>query len=190
MPGSAGVVLEPTRGADKEASLPRSTGCRPAARPRAVKASVRPTHLAKQNFDQSGVNRVILATDGDFNVGITDPNAARGLRRREARERRVSLSVLGFGGGNLQRPLMQKLAQAGNGTAAYIDTRERGAQGAGGRDVLDALHDRQRREDPGRVQSRARRRVPPHRLRDAAAATRPTSTTTRSTPAMSAPATR
>jgi Ca-activated chloride channel homolog len=77
--------------------------------------------LAAQNFDAKGVNRVILATDGDFNVGITDQGELKGFVERE-RGKGVFLSVLGFGMGNYNDALMQTLAQNGNGTAAYIDT--------------------------------------------------------------------
>lgn len=67
------------------------------------------------------VNRILLATDGDFNVGIDDP---RGLEAYIAKKRETGtyLSILGFGRGNLDDATMQALAQAGNGTAAYIDT--------------------------------------------------------------------
>ncbi len=67
------------------------------------------------------VNRVILATDGDFNVGITDRDELKGFIERE-RETGIFLSVLGFGMGNYNDALMQTLAQNGNGIAAYIDT--------------------------------------------------------------------
>jgi Ca-activated chloride channel family protein len=77
--------------------------------------------LAERNLDPEGVNRVILATDGDFNVGITDPNELKGFVERE-RGKGVFLSVLGFGMGNYNDALMQTLAQNGNGNAAYIDT--------------------------------------------------------------------
>jgi Ca-activated chloride channel family protein len=63
----------------------------------------------------------MLATDGDFNVGITDPNELKGFVERE-RGKGVFLSVLGFGMGNYNDALMQTLAQNGNGAAAYIDT--------------------------------------------------------------------
>ena len=77
--------------------------------------------LAEANLDANGVNRVILATDGDFNVGITDQDELKGYIERE-RDKGVFLSVLGFGMGNYNDALMQTLAQNGNGTAAYIDT--------------------------------------------------------------------
>jgi Ca-activated chloride channel family protein len=77
--------------------------------------------LAERNFDQGAVNRVILATDGDFNVGITDPEALEDFVARK-RETGIYLSVLGFGTGNINDDLWQKLAQNGNGNAAYIDS--------------------------------------------------------------------
>jgi Ca-activated chloride channel family protein len=77
--------------------------------------------LAERNFDAESVNRVILATDGDFNVGITNPEELKGYVERQ-RGKGVFLSVLGFGMGNYNDALMQTLAQNGNGNAAYIDT--------------------------------------------------------------------
>jgi Ca-activated chloride channel family protein len=77
--------------------------------------------LAQRNLDPKGVNRVILATDGDFNVGITNQDELKGFVERE-RDKGVFLSVLGFGMGNYNDALMQTLAQNGNGAAAYIDT--------------------------------------------------------------------
>ncbi|WP_296420844.1 vWA domain-containing protein [Pseudooctadecabacter sp.] len=77
--------------------------------------------LVDQMTDVGDVSRVILATDGDFNVGLSDP---RGLERfvADKRDSGTYLSVLGFGRGNLQDTTLQSLAQNGNGTAAYIDT--------------------------------------------------------------------
>jgi Ca-activated chloride channel family protein len=77
--------------------------------------------LAEKSFRKDGVNRILLATDGDFNVGITDRNELKGFVERE-REKGVYLSVLGFGEGNYRDEMAQTLAQNGNGVAAYIDT--------------------------------------------------------------------
>jgi Ca-activated chloride channel family protein len=85
------------------------------------RASVRLTRSPSSNLDPNGVNRVVLATDGDFNVGITDQNELKGYIERQ-RGKGVFLSVLGFGMGNYNDALMQTLAQNGNGAAAYIDT--------------------------------------------------------------------
>lgn len=76
--------------------------------------------LAEGHFDPDGVNRVILASDGDFNIGITDPAQLEDYIERQ-RETGVYLTVLGYGTGNLNDAMMQRLAQAGNGVAAYID---------------------------------------------------------------------
>lgn len=76
---------------------------------------------ATENFIQGGVNRVILATDGDFNVGITDQNSLVHLIEQKAKTG-VFLSVLGFGMGNLKDATLEKLADKGNGNYAYIDT--------------------------------------------------------------------
>jgi Ca-activated chloride channel family protein len=77
--------------------------------------------VAEQNFIRGGVNRVILATDGDFNVGVTGDESLVSLIE-EKRQRGVSLSVLGFGTGNLNDSMMEKLADKGNGNYAYIDS--------------------------------------------------------------------
>lgn len=77
--------------------------------------------VAETNMDPEALNRVILATDGDFNVGIRDPQVLKDFVARK-RNQNIYLSVLGFGRGNYNDDLMQKLAQNGNGNAAYIDT--------------------------------------------------------------------
>jgi Ca-activated chloride channel family protein len=77
--------------------------------------------VAQDNFIGGGTNRVILATDGDFNVGVTgDDELVRLIE--EKRRGGVFLSVLGFGAGNLNDSMMEKLADKGNGNYAYIDT--------------------------------------------------------------------
>ena len=77
--------------------------------------------VAQRNFDPRAVNRVILMTDGDFNVGVADPAKLTDFVV-EKRRTGVYLSVYGFGGGNYNDTLMQALAQNGNGTAGFIDT--------------------------------------------------------------------
>ena len=119
--GSAGVVLAPTPVAERStilASLERLRAGGSTAGAEGIRTAYR---LAGQHFVEDGVNRVILATDGDFNVGITDPDALEDyIARRRSSE--VSLSVLGFGMGNYNDELMQRLAQSGDGNAAYIDS--------------------------------------------------------------------
>jgi Ca-activated chloride channel family protein len=76
---------------------------------------------AVDNFIEGGVNRVILATDGDFNVGVTNQSELIGLIEEKAKSG-VFLSVLGFGMGNYKDSTLEKLADKGNGNYAYIDT--------------------------------------------------------------------
>ena len=77
--------------------------------------------VAEQNFDAKAVNRIILGTDGDWNVGITNQSELTAYIERK-RQSGIFLSILGVGMGNHNDALMQKLAQNGNGVAAYIDT--------------------------------------------------------------------
>ncbi len=119
--GAAGTVLEPTKGSDKAkimASLDRLSAGGSTAGGEGIRQAYA---LAEQNFKQDTVNRVILATDGDFNVGINDPERLEDFIS-EKRDTGVFLTVLGFGRGNYNDVLMQKLAQSGNGNAAYIDS--------------------------------------------------------------------
>jgi Ca-activated chloride channel family protein len=119
--GSAGTALEPTP-ASQKARIRAVINSLGAGGSTAGAEGIRQAYaLAERNLDPKGVNRVILATDGDFNVGITDQNELKGFVERE-RGKGVFLSVLGFGMGNYNDALMQTLAQNGNGAAAYIDT--------------------------------------------------------------------
>jgi Ca-activated chloride channel family protein len=119
--GSAGVVLPSTSGAD-HAKILAALDQLHAGGSTAGGEGIRMAYqLAEANFQKGGVNRVILATDGDFNVGITDPKALEDFVVRE-RGQGVYLTCLGFGNDNYQDATMQKLAQAGNGNAAFIDT--------------------------------------------------------------------
>ncbi len=123
--GSAGEVLEPTSGADKAkliAALDRLHAGGSTAGGEGLRLAY---DLAKQNYDKKGVNRVMLMTDGDFNVGINDPERLKDFITRE-RETGIYLSVIGFGHENYNDALMQKLAQNGNGIAAYVDTLNEG----------------------------------------------------------------
>ena len=79
--------------------------------------------IAKQNFIEGGTNRVILCTDGDFNVGVTNQGDLTRVIEEKAKGG-IFLSVLGFGMGNLKDSTMEKLADKGNGNYAYIDTQQ------------------------------------------------------------------
>ncbi len=119
--GSAGVVLEPTSGDNAQKIIDAINNLSAGGSTAGGEGITRAYELAEAHMVKGGVNRVILATDGDFNVGITDPNALEDFVARK-RDSGVTLTVLGFGGGNYNDAMMQKLAQAGNGNAAYIDT--------------------------------------------------------------------
>ena len=119
--GTAGTALEPTSVSNK-ARIQAVIDNLGAGGSTAGAEGIRQAYnLAKANFDSKGVNRVILATDGDFNVGITNQDELKGFVERE-RDKGIFLSVLGYGMGNYNDALMQTLAQNGNGVAAYIDT--------------------------------------------------------------------
>ncbi|NGO50163.1 vWA domain-containing protein [Allomesorhizobium camelthorni] len=119
--GAAGTVLEPTRAAERDKILQAIDTLTPGGST-AGEAGIREAYrLAESSFVEGGVNRVMLATDGDFNVGQSDDDELKRLIE-EKRESGVFLSVFGFGRGNLNDQMMQTIAQNGNGTAAYIDT--------------------------------------------------------------------
>lgn len=94
--------------------------------------------IAQDNFISNGNNRVILATDGDFNVGLTGDDELVKLIEQK-RQNNIFLSVLGFGTGNLNDSMMEKLADKGNGNYAYIDSSEE-ARKALGQQVAGTLY--------------------------------------------------
>ena len=117
--GSAGVALEPTTADNKArimAALDRLHAGGGTAGADGIELAYR---MAEQAHIAGGTNRVILATDGDFNVGIADPEALTEFIA-DKRGSGVGLSVLGFGRGNLDDATMQALAQNGDGNASYI----------------------------------------------------------------------
>lgn len=119
--GSAGQVLPPTPATEAEtilAALDRLEAGGATAGAEGLELAYR---TARRMAGAGEVSRVLLATDGDFNVGISDPEALKSAIARE-RDSGIYLSVLGFGRGNLDDATMQALAQNGNGQAAYIDT--------------------------------------------------------------------
>lgn len=119
--GSAGVVLEPTKASDKAKILEALENLWAGGSTAGAEGIELAYRLAAQNKVADGINRVILATDGDFNVGIDDPDDLKSFIKAK-REEGIFLSVLGFGQGNLGDDTMQALAQTGNGMAAYIDS--------------------------------------------------------------------
>ncbi|MCR9278505.1 MAG: VWA domain-containing protein [Pseudomonadaceae bacterium] len=119
--GAAGTVLEPTAGNEKAKIMAAIDNLRAGGSTNGAAGIELAYDLARSANKEGGINRVLLATDGDFNVGTVSVDALKALVEKE-RKSGVSLSVLGFGGGNYNDAIMQELAQNGNGNAAYIDT--------------------------------------------------------------------
>lgn len=120
--GAAGAVLEPTQARDAR-QIHQALDRLSAGGSTAGGAGLALAYdLATRNFDADAVNRVMLLTDGDFNVGVTQDERLEDFVARK-RDSGIYLSVMGFGRGNYNDAMMQTIAQAGNGTAAYIDSR-------------------------------------------------------------------
>lgn len=118
--GAAGVVLKPTPGSEKRKiihAIDRLQSGGSTAGGAGIKLAYK---LAEENFKKDANNRVILATDGDFNVGVSSDAAMIRLIEKK-RKTGVFLTVLGFGTGNLQDAKMEQIADHGNGNYAYID---------------------------------------------------------------------
>ena len=119
--GSAGLVLKPTHGSDRGAILEALESFEAGGSTAGAEGIVLAYEVAKDNFLRNGNNRVILATDGDFNVGVTSDGELEQLIESKRRDG-IFLTVLGFGSGNIKDSKMELLADRGNGNYAYIDT--------------------------------------------------------------------
>ena len=119
--GVAGQVLPPTPVSEKDKIVAALDSLTPGGSTAGAEGIELAYELAEKSFRKEGVNRILLCTDGDFNVGIDSTNELKGFVERK-RGKGVFLSVLGFGQGNYRDELAQALAQNGNGVAAYIDT--------------------------------------------------------------------
>jgi Ca-activated chloride channel family protein len=121
--GAAGLVLEPTSG-DQKQKIKTAIKDLKAGGSTAGGAGIKLAYkTARENYIKGGNNRVILATDGDFNVGASNDSELVRMIEKE-RESGVFLTILGFGMGNYQDAKMQKLANHGNGNHAYIDSKK------------------------------------------------------------------
>jgi len=119
--GATGVVLDSTPG-DQNATIIAALDRLSAGGRTNGAAGIELAYAqAAQGFIEGGINRVILATDGDFNVGTVDFDALKDLAERKRRTG-IAITTLGFGTGNYNDHLMEQLADAGNGNYAYIDT--------------------------------------------------------------------
>jgi Ca-activated chloride channel family protein len=118
--GASGLVLPSTPGDQKDLILSAIGSLYPGGSTAGAAGIKLAYEIAKKNFIENGNNRVILATDGDFNVGVSsDGELVRLIEKK--REEGVFLTVLGFGTGNLKDSRMEKLADKGNGNYSYID---------------------------------------------------------------------
>jgi Ca-activated chloride channel family protein len=119
--GASGLALPPTSGADKSRIISSLDELDAGGSTNGGEGIQLAYRVARERFQKGGINRVILATDGDFNVGTTDEGSLIRLIEKE-RESGIFLTVIGFGSGNLKDATMEKLADKGNGNYAYIDT--------------------------------------------------------------------
>jgi Ca-activated chloride channel family protein len=119
--GASGVVLEPVAG-DQTAKIQNAIEALTAGGSTNGGAGIRLAYrMAEQGFIKDGINRVILATDGDFNVGTVNFEALKDLIT-EKRKTGISLTTLGVGTGNYNDHLMEQIADVGNGNYAYLDS--------------------------------------------------------------------
>jgi len=119
--GSSGLVLESTPGTETD-SIKQAISRLEAGGSTAGAAGIRQAYqVAEKNYIEDGINRVILATDGDFNVGVSSDGALQRLVERK-RDSGTALTVLGFGTGNIKDNKMETLANHGNGNYYYVDS--------------------------------------------------------------------
>jgi Ca-activated chloride channel family protein len=119
--GAAGTVLDSTSGNNKSKILQALDKLTSGGSTNGAAGINLAYQIAEDNFIKEGINRVIIATDGDFNVGTTNFERLKELAERK-RKTGISLTTLGFGSGNYNDALMEQLADSGNGNYAYIDT--------------------------------------------------------------------
>ena len=123
--GSTQVVLEPTSGKDKDKIISKLQKLSTGGSTNGEGGIRKAYELAQNNFIQDGNNRIILATDGDFNVGISSQEELIKLID-EKRNTGIFLTVIGVGSGNIQEGTMEQLADHGNGNYEYIDNFDQG----------------------------------------------------------------
>ncbi|MEB2025055.1 von Willebrand factor type A domain-containing protein [Xanthomonas campestris pv. campestris] len=119
--GSTAVVLPPTSGAQQTRIVEAIDSLQSGGGTAGASGIELAYKAAQQAYLRGGINRILLATDGDFNVGVTDFDQLKGMAA-EKRRSGVALSTLGFGTGNYNDTLMEQLADAGDGAYAYIDS--------------------------------------------------------------------
>mgnify|MGYP002142387803 FL=1 len=116
------LILAPTSGDQKDKILTVINELQASGATAGEQAIQLAYKQAEKAFVKNGINRILLATDGDFNVGITDFSTLKGMVA-EKRKSGISLTTLGFGTGNYNEQLMEQLADAGDGNYSYIDNK-------------------------------------------------------------------
>ncbi|RYD94099.1 MAG: VWA domain-containing protein [Sphingomonadales bacterium] len=117
--GMVHTVLEPT---NNKNYIRQAIDCLYAEGSTAGGAAMKMAYgIARANYIDGGINRILMATDGDFNVGVSDNKALIDMVKRE-RDSGITLTTLGFGAGNYNEAMMEQVADAGNGNYAYIDS--------------------------------------------------------------------
>ena len=119
--GATRVVLQPTSGSNKNAILTAINELNAGGSTAGASGLKLAYDMAHQNFVKGDVNRVLLATDGDFNVGVTSTEELKSFIKHE-RESGITLSTLGYGGNNFNDAMMEQIANVGNGNFSFIDS--------------------------------------------------------------------
>lgn len=119
--GAAGLALESTAGSQQAKILAAIDGLEAGGSTNGGAGIKLAYNIAAQHLVEGGINRVIIASDGDMNVGTVNHEALKDLIEHN-RERGIALTTLGYGGGNYNYALMEEMADVGNGNAAYIDS--------------------------------------------------------------------
>ena len=118
--GATRVVLQPTSGANKSTLLAAIDELNAGGSTAGASGLKLAYDMARKNFVKGDVNRVLLATDGDFNVGVTSTEELKSFIKRE-RDSGITLSTLGYGGNNFNDAMMEQIADVGNGNFSFID---------------------------------------------------------------------
>ena len=124
--GGAGVALKPVHGDQKEKIIDVIDSLKAGGSTNGAGGIELAYKLAAENYVEGGTNRVILATDGDFNVGVTNNQQLIEMVKARSDKDKVFLTVLGFGEGNLKEQRMEQIANKGNGNYFYIDGEKEG----------------------------------------------------------------
>jgi len=119
--GSAGLVLESTPGSEKQKILRAINNLEAGGSTHGSAGIHLAYEIAEENLIDGGINRILIASDGDMNVGTTSVDGLKELIK-EKRQSGIALTTLGFGTGNYNDAIMEQLADVGNGNAAYIDS--------------------------------------------------------------------